>query len=576
MHWQGLIAEWKLLPLDAAWEGLPLREQVLFRRGIHETAVRKRYFESGLNDLGDPALLPDIEKAVALLDRAIRQKHRVFIAGDYDVDGISSAVLLAIFLRQRGVPYRIRLPTREEGYGLSPAIVEEAIEAQAQLFISVDCGTKNAQEIGQLKAAGILTIVCDHHTVPLEPATWPPADAFVNPHRPDASGSYRELCAAGVVFKVLQAYLLSEGGGDLSFLEETTDIAGVAILADVVPLRDENRILSRLGLHKLQTNPILGYKVLLQAIGLEKYRLESRDVMFRIVPRLNAAGRLYKPDPALQLLLSSDATKVQKIVEELNRYNRERQDLQEKALREAQTILIDKYGSNVRDWPAALVVANAAWHKGVVGLVAAKLTELYERPSAVLTLGSGPDVWVGSARSVEEVLLHEIVEGDCRPYLVKGGGHAMAAGFSVRKTELKAFEEAFIAGVGRFLPERRRRVLPLDGMVLGGQMLEERLADFTRDFEPVGPSNPAPRYLLRSVRVTSLEGEKLMIHSVEGTSLRSFEGRITFSTYRWRQDWRNILKNIDSLVVTPFRLDAQKSVQLKVRDVITGSRLAGQ
>ncbi len=544
------------------------------RRGIYEDTVRRRYFHGQIGDLGDPHSLPDIEKAVALLATAIQNKHLIFIAGDYDVDGISSAALLATFLRERGVPYHIRLPDREEGYGLSPLIVKEAIEQQASLFVSVDCGTKNAREIKMLREAGISTIVCDHHVAPLDPAQWPPADAFVNPHRIDAEGSYRELCAAGIVFKLLQAYLMAEEGGSLTPLEEIIDIVGVATLADVVPLSGENRLLSRLALNKLQTSPILGYQVLLQALGLQNYRLESRDIVFRLVPRLNATGRLYKPDPALRLLLTKDTTEAGEIVKHLNGLNRERQHLQDEALREAQAILRQRYGGEVKSWPGALVVAGATWHKGVIGLVAAKLTELYERPSAVLTRSTQTGTWVGSARSIEGVPLHEIIEGDCHPYLVKGGGHAMAAGFSVREEVMDVFTKTFIAAVERYRPGKETRVSLLDGVVLAEQVLQENLDAFTHDFEPAGPGNPAPRYFLGSVRVSSSDGKKLMIHSQ--ASNRSFEGQVTFSSYRWAESWRHILGSLEGIVVTPFRPREGRPVHLKVRDVIMRARPAGQ
>ena len=569
MRWEGLLTHWHLPPLAPEWAERPLREQVMVRRGLHAEPIRKRYFEGQISDLGDPSTLPDIDTAVALLATAIQQKHLIFIAGDYDVDGISSAALLALFLRERAVPHHIRLPNREEGYGLSPLIVKEAIEMQTKLFVSVDCGTKNTQEIAQLRAAGIPTIIIDHHIVPPNPAEWPPANAFVNPHRPDASGPYRELCAAGLVFKLLQAYLLTEENGNLTPLEDTIDIAGIATLADVMPLSGENRLLTRLALHKLQTKPILGYQVLLQALGMQKYRLESRDIVFRIVPRLNAVGRLHKPDPALSLLLSREPQEAEAIVKQLNSYNQERQTLQEKAVREAQAMLVQKYGEDVEGWPKALVVANSAWHKGVIGLVASKLTELYERPSAVLTQSPQAGIWVGSARSVHGIPLHQIIEETCRPYLVKGGGHAMAAGFSVHRALQETFEETFIAAVSQYQPEKRSA--HLDGVISAKQVLEEALDAFTHEFEPAGPENPAPRYLLTAIQATSSDGRELTIHATEGNSIKSFEGRVTFSSYRWTESWRQVLKSAIGIVVTPFRPSDRAPIRFKVRDVIMGT-----
>ena len=576
MPWEGLLSAWHLSDLPAHWQARPLREQILWRRGLHDPTVQRRFFEGRLADLEAPHLLPDIEKAVALLGQVIRHKELVFIAGDYDVDGISSAALLGRFLERWDVPYHIRLPTREEGYGLSPAIIEEAIAQRPGLFISVDCGTKNVAEIAQLRAAGIPVLVCDHHTVGDDKRTWPPADAFVNPHRPDASGAYRELSAAGVVFKVLQAYLLEEGGGDLTLLEDLVDIVGVATLADVVPLSGENRLLSRLALEKLQAEPILGYRVLLESLYLRARRLESRDVVFRIVPRLNAVGRLHRPDPALELLLAKDAAQAQSIVQQLDSYNRERQTLQERAVKDAIEMLRRKYGDHPVRWPAALVVANANWHKGIIGLVAAKLTERYERPSAVWTRRPENGVWVASARSVEGVPLHEVLENWCQPYLLKGGGHAMAAGFSAVEEHLRPCSRAFIEGVSHYLKEKPPKRSALDAVVMPAQVREEALDELTRAFEPVGPANPAPRYLLQGVRVTSLDGEKLTIYAADGISNEAFEGRIAFSSYKWTEGWPEVVKRVQGVVVTPFRPWENSAVQLKVRDVIIAPPPGGQ
>lgn len=576
MRWEGLLSEWHLPDLPVQWQAGSLREQILWRRGLHDPAVQRRYFEGRLSDLESPHLLPDVEKAVALLSQVIRHKQPVFIVGDYDVDGISSAALLARFLEWWGVPYHVRLPTREEGYGLSPAIVEEAIARRPGLFISVDCGTRNVAEVAQLRAAGIPTLVCDHHTVKDDEGSWPPADAFVNPHRPDGCGAYRELSAAGVVFKVLQAYLLAEGGGDPTPLEDLLDIVGVATLADVVPLSGENRLLSRLALEKLQAKPVLGYRVLLESLCLRERQLESRDVVFRIVPRLNAVGRLHRPDPALELLLTKDTVQARDIVQQLEDYNRERQILQECAAKEATEMLRRKYGDDPVRWPPALVVASANWHKGVIGLVAAKLTERYERPSAVWARRPGDGVWVASARSVEGVPLHEILETWCRPYLLRGGGHAMAAGFSTVEEHLRPCSRAFIEGVGHYLKEKPPRRSALDAVVMPAQVRGEALDELTRTFEPVGPANPAPRYLLEGIRVTSLDGEKLTIYGADGVSREAFEGRITFSSYRWTEGWPEMVKSLQGLVVTPFRPRENSAVQLKVRDVIIAPRPGGQ
>ncbi len=570
MVWQGVMGEWSLSALPEALGGTSVREAVQLRRGLFTPELRRRYFEGGLPDLGPPHKLPDIEKAINLVHQATTQKTLVFIAGDYDVDGISSAAIWARFFKRHGVPYVVRLPTREEGYGLSQAIIREALACHPALFISVDCGTKNPAEIARLKAANIPTLICDHHLVPPDPAIWPQADAFVNPHRPDAEDPcYQELTAAGVVFKLLHAYYLMQGtGGHLHALEEVLELVGIATLADVASIGPENRLLTRLALQKLQTEPSLGLKALLRKLGLEGRPLESRDIVFRIVPRLNAAGRLDKPDPALQLLLAEKEQPALALIQQLEHYNTRRQAYQEAAVKAAEKQLYTVHGTPA-NWPSALFVRDPSWHKGIIGLVAAKLTEKYERPAAALTKDPQTGLWVGSARSVPAVPLQLIIETLCRPYLIRGGGHAMAAGFSLEEATYQAFYEAFLEGVRSHLRTVPRTRFTLDAQVTPVQILSEDLAGFTHQFEPVGPGNPAPRYLLTEVHLRPQNGKWMVYSKPQDGKISLFEARLTFTSHRWETQRETLLGTpLYGLIVTPSRVTSHGPVMLKVRDLI--------
>lgn len=574
MYWRGLIQDWVLPPLE---EVPPqVKDAVFWRRGLRTPAKQRLFLEGTLADLSSLSDWPDLEAAVSLLNLAIRQKKLVFIAGDYDVDGISSSALLGWFLRKRGVPFRIRLPTRAEGYGLSEALVMEAVEAGTGLFISVDTGSRNGREVALLRAAGIPVLICDHHQIPANPDLWPAADAFINLHRSDCRASFRDLAAAGVVYRLLQAYLEAHEGGQLSDLEEAADLVAIATLADVMPLQGDNRILARVGLEKLRSAPLPGLTTLMEKANLRRETLSSRGVVFRIVPRLNAPGRLAEPDPALALLLAeAPSVLTEQIALALEQLNRLRQTLQESALEEAEQLLREAYGEEEAGWPAALVIRKAGWHKGIIGLVAAKLTEKYQRPAAVFTLDPGSGLWVGSGRSVEHVPLHVVLEEACRPHVVKGGGHAMAAGFTVREAHYEAFRRAFMEAVSVLRTQAPKTYGQIDAILEVPTLFAEDVASLTAHFEPVGPANPAPRYLLSAARLCfDKQARRWWVHALEEGGLRSFYAQLTFSALQWERQAEALCAQAEGLIVTPYRVG--QAIQLKVRDLILGRLPEGQ
>ncbi len=541
---------------------------MLWRRGLTTPTKQHLFWRGTLADLSPIHGLPDLERALALLHSAIKQKKFVFIAGDYDVDGISSSALLGWFLRNRGIPYHIRLPTRAEGYGLSERLVAEAVDARAGLFISVDTGSKNHTEVALLQAAGIPVLICDHHQIPADPSTWPAAEAFINPHRADAEVVFREWAATGVVYRLLQAYLETYEGGQWCELEALADLVAIATMADVMPLQGDNRILTRVGLEKLQADPLPGLVALMQKAGMQREPLSSRDVVFRIVPRLNAPGRLSEPGPALALLLAeASSLATEQIAAGLEQLNRLRQTLQAEALQQAEQLLRAAYGEEETSWPAALVIRQAGWHKGIIGLVAAKLTEKYQRPAAVFTQDPASGLWVGSGRSVEHVPLHLMLEKACRPHLVKGGGHAMAAGFSVQETAYEAFRDAFIAAARAFRQEAPPSYGAVDAVVQVQTLFAEDLATLTARFEPVGPANPAPRYILPAARLAfDRQTRRWWVHAADNGLLRSFYAQLTFSSPQWERRAEALSARAQGLVVTPYRIN--QAIHLKVRDLI--------
>ncbi|MES2709243.1 MAG: single-stranded-DNA-specific exonuclease RecJ [Verrucomicrobiota bacterium] len=467
-----------------------LVRRLLAQRGIRGGEDAERFLHPKLRELGDPLLLPDMEKAVVRLLRAVDSREAVVLYGDYDVDGVTSLTLLHTLLKAYGLEVRCFLPLRmEEGYGITHDGLERCLsEGPATLLVAVDCGTTSRTETAWLKERGIDVIVLDHHEP--DPDRLPDAVAVVNPKR---GKGWHYLCSAGVVFKVAHAMGKKRRLPDFD-LKAELDLVALATVADIMPLVEENRLLVRQGLDRLATTRRVGLRALIEVSGIhEPYT--SMDLGFRLGPRLNAAGRLDTAHAALDLLLCDDMQEAREIARDLDLQNRERQTLEQRIQAEA----VAQAGQWMRDAepPHSLVIASRGWHPGVVGIVAARLMRQFYRPVFVIAVdedGNGK----GSGRSVPGVSLVAALDA-CRPLLMGGGGHEMAAGVTVREENLEAFRQAFLAhvrsqvGDGKLEPH-----LYLDAET----RLEELTMDFLEDYDqlqPFGSSNPQPVFMARGV-----------------------------------------------------------------------------
>ena len=475
-------------------DGLPFILRVLLaQRGITAEDELDSFLRPRLQDLCDPFEIPEMEAAVQRLLRAVDEGEPVCIFGDYDVDGITSVTILRAVLSSYGLDPQTFIPVRgEEGYGLSDAAVERCLAggAKPSLLITVDCGTASGPQIERLSGRGIDVIVVDHH----EPgeAGRPPAVAVVNPQLGE---DYGYLCSAGVVFKLAHALLKTRRLEEVD-LRDFLDLVAVATIADIVPLVGENRLLVRHGLRRLPGTSNLGLRALMEVSGMNG-RATSADVGFRIGPRINAAGRMDSPEDALAILMTDSEKTAGSLAAQLDDYNRQRQKHEQEMYEEALAQLEEEFDE---DKDAVIVVGSRGWHPGVVGIAASRLMRYYHKPAFVVSFDEG-GLGKGSGRSIEGVSLVEAIDA-CRPVLVAGGGHHMAAGISLHEDRLGEFRKAFSEFVlTRTSAEERRPRIHVDAEVSFGELS----LDFLRSYEllqPFGSGNPQPVFMSREVWLT--------------------------------------------------------------------------
>jgi len=494
--------EWVVPPRDRQFEqqmaqavGIhPLMAAVLRNRGLATEPAIRDFLQPSLDELYDPASLPDIEPAVARLVRAVRNQEHVLVHGDYDVDGITACVLMTSFLRKLGVDVSYYIPHRiNDQYGLSSQTVSRAIEKDIELIVAVDCGVSAHEAIATARSGGADVIVIDHH----DPGPQLPEGALIiDPKRSDSQYPESELAAVGLCFKVASAVCRALEVSQASLQRAFLDLVALGTVADMVPLRGENRLMAISGLKLLPQTRKIGLAALLDICGLDSH-ITARDVSYRIAPRLNAVGRLADANEAVDLLLTDDQVKADRLVNYLDSLNRERQDEQERVYREALE-MIDE--SEELQQAPALVLGSEGWHIGVVGIVASHLLERYRRPAMVL-VHEGDQAW-GSARSVEGFDIAGALQ-KCSDLLVKHGGHAGAAGLTIQRKNLPAFRQRMNELVTEALgPDGWQARLRADAEVDLAEIGESLLEDL-QALEPCGQDNPQPRFVARDVEVTS-------------------------------------------------------------------------
>lgn len=468
----------------------PALGQLLLRRGISTPAAAKRFFRPQLTDLHDPFLMDDMQVAVDRLNQALGRKERIMVYGDYDVDGCTAVALVYKFLVQYYSNIDFYIPDRyEEGYGISKKGVDFAAETGVKLIIVLDCGIKAIEEIAYAKSLGIDFIICDHH-VPDE--ELPCAVAILNPKRRDNHYPYTHLSGCGVGFKFMQAFA-ANNGIEFNKLTALLDLCAVSIASDIVPIMGENRILASHGLRCLNTNPSIGLQAIVEVCGLTDRELSMGDIIFKIGPRINASGRMQNGREAVDLLVEKDYQVALEKASRINLYNEARKDLDKQMTEQA----IEQ----VKQMPdldrlRSVVIYNEEWHKGVIGIVASRLTEQYYRPAVVLTRSEG--MATGSARSVSGFDVYKAVQS-CADLLENFGGHTYAAGLSLRVENVPEFSRRFEAYVQEhIMDEQRQASLNIDAF-LDFKDVTFRFYQQLKRFAPFGPSNDRPIFCTRRV-----------------------------------------------------------------------------
>lgn len=467
----------------------PLVAQLLLQRGIDTPEAAYRFFHPDLRNLHDPFLMAGMDTAVDRLASARARGEKVLVYGDYDVDGTTAVALVHSFLSAQGFFTSYYIPDRyREGYGFSAAGVAFAREGGFSLIITLDCGIKDHDRVVLAAAAGIDVIICDHHNA----GELPPALAVLNPKRADCPYPYKGLSGCGVGFKLMQAYSLRVGI-PAEQLNGFLDLVTISIGADIVPLTGENRILARYGLTLLQTHRRPGIAALLEQAAFKKSSLSISDVVFLLAPRINAAGRIFSGTQAVALLVSGneeDARPIARAIEENNKTRRELDRLITAVARKL--IAADPFHAD----SFATVVYQPDWHKGVVGIVAARLVEQFYKPTVVLTENDGK--LTGSARSIAGIDLYETL-GKCAHLLEQFGGHTMAAGLSLKPANYEAFREAFDRVVGETLAYRRPAPQLQVDAELDFDAVDHNLFHQLEWFQPFGPENMTPLFLTRGL-----------------------------------------------------------------------------
>ena len=480
----------------------PVLANLLVQRGIDTLEKAKKFFNPQLSDLHDPFLMKDMDKAVERVERAVRNREKIMVYGDYDVDGTTAVALVYKFLRQIGhKDLLFYIPDRyTEGYGISTKGIDHAARKGATLIIALDCGIKAIEKVDYAKRKGVDFIICDHH-LPAEEI--PRAVAVLDPKRADCSYPFDELSGCGVGFKLVQAYC-QKNGIPFQQIEPLLDLLAVSIASDIVPLVDENRILAHYGLLRLNASPSKGLLSIIKICGLDRHNITIDDIVFKIGPRINAAGRMRMDEndenaapsggyAAVNLLIEGNESLAEEFGSVIDGFNQDRKCIDRSVTQEAHDFIEAHAELKAAK---STVIYNPRWMKGIVGIVASRLIETYYRPTGVLTMSNG--FVTGSARSVPGFDLYQAIES-CSDLLENFGGHMYAAGLTMRPERVEEFTRRFNAYVEENIdPITLQPQVEIDSELFFSNITPAFRRDLNR-FQPFGPGNPAPVFVTRGV-----------------------------------------------------------------------------
>ncbi|MBO6060002.1 MAG: single-stranded-DNA-specific exonuclease RecJ [Bacteroidaceae bacterium] len=499
----------------------PILGQLLVDRGITGTQQAGKFFRPQLSDLLDPFLFRDMEVAVKRINEALGRKEKIMVYGDYDVDGVTAVALVYKFLQKYSNSIEYYIPDRyEEGYGVSKQGIDYASESGVKLIIVLDCGIKAVQEISYAREKGIDFIICDHH---VPDAVLPPAVAILNAKRTDGTYPYGDLCGCGVGFKLIQGFAKSNGI-PFSDLVPLLDLCAVSIAADIVPIMGENRILAFHGLRQLNQSPCVGLRAIMNIAGMEGKEVHLPDIIYKIGPRLNASGRIENGRESVALLVETDMDAAERKAAQIDHYNEQRKDLDKVMTEQANQIVETLVHRNEHK---GIVVYNEEWHKGVIGIVASRLTEIFFRPAVVLTRDG--DFATGSARSVAGFDIYAAIES-CRDILENFGGHTYAAGLTIKADRVEEFKHRFEEYVDtHILPGQTDALLNVDSTLSFREIDRKFFSDLKR-FQPFGPENTKPLFCTRQVydygtsKVVGREQEHIRLELVDNRCSKVMNG----------------------------------------------------
>ena len=479
-----------------------LLSTILANRNIIDEKDIKQFLSPTRKDFHDPFLIHDMEKAVERIIKAIEKQEKVTIYGDYDVDGITSITVLKSFLKDIGVDADFYIPNRlNEGYGLNKEAINKIVSEKYDLMITVDCGISGIEEIDYANSLGLDVIVTDHH----EPGDEiPKAIAVIDNKREDSTYPFRELAGVGVAFKLCQALGMRLGLKEESYLKYL-DIVCVGTISDIVPLVDENRVITKLGLLLVKQTKNLGLRAIINSSGYTK--IDSNTISFGVAPRINACGRMGEAEEALELLLSKNINEVNELTKKLNERNKTRQEI-EKQIYES---VIEKINKDHLEDHRVIVVGGKGWHHGVIGIVSSKITEMYFKPSILLSFDD--EIGKGSGRSIPGFDLHDSLM-KCSKYLEKFGGHSMAVGVTIKKENFSKFVDAFEEVAKEEKIEQIVPIINIDAKITLKD-IDKEVVESLKLLEPFGEANKMPMFAFKNMRIDSIralsEGKHLKL-----------------------------------------------------------------
>lgn len=557
--------EWKIYEVDekkveeisSKYNLNKLISTILANRNITTEEEIRLFLSPTRKDFHNPFLITDMEKSVERIIKAIENNEKVTIYGDYDVDGITSITVLKSFLKDRGLETSQYIPNRlNEGYGLNNNAIEKIKQQGCDLMITVDCGISAINEINYASSLGIETIITDHH----EPGNEiPKAFAVIDNKRKDSKYPFRELAGVGVVFKLIQAIGIKLGLKEEEYLKYL-DIVCVGTISDIVPLVDENRVIAKLGLMLIRQTRNIGLKSIIDTSGYTK--IDSNSISFGIAPRINACGRMGKAEDALELFLSKNYNEVSELAKKLNDYNKLRQDTEKEIYENA----IKQIEQNKLDKNNSIIVGGHNWHHGVIGIVSSKITEMYFKPSILLSFEED-GIGTGSGRSIPGFDLHEALT-KCLGSVEKFGGHSMAVGLTVKKEKFEEFKKEFEqiatkSNVSEIIP-----VINIDAKI-DFSAINKDMVESLKQLEPFGEGNKMPVFVFKNLKIDSIralsEGKHLKLTLKEGSTVVNAIG---FNIGDLADEYR-IGDKIDVVgVLEVNNFNGVESLQINIKDIM--------